>query len=44
MNVADTAVIRSLLHDAGYMEAEKIGDAEIVLINTCAIRDNVRRA
>lgn len=39
MNVADSEVVRSILLAAGYVEAHIEDDADIVLINTCAIRE-----
>ncbi|MCE9574080.1 MAG: tRNA (N6-isopentenyl adenosine(37)-C2)-methylthiotransferase MiaB [Deltaproteobacteria bacterium] len=39
MNVADSDLLGGILADAGYGRAERADDAEIVLINTCAVRD-----
>jgi Uncharacterized protein family UPF0004 len=39
MNVADSEVVRALLVSSGYVEAASMDDAQIVLCNTCAIRD-----
>jgi tRNA-2-methylthio-N6-dimethylallyladenosine synthase len=39
MNVADSDLLGGILADAGYARAERADDAEIVLINTCAVRD-----
>ena len=39
MNVADTEVIRSLLDTAGFERAGTIDEADVVLLNTCAIRE-----
>lgn len=39
MNVADTEVIRSLLNTAGFERAGSIDEADVVLLNTCAIRE-----
>jgi len=43
MNVADTEVVRSLMQDAGYTRAEQLAEADVVLINTCAIRDGAEK-
>ena len=39
-NVADTEVVRSLLQASGYGFSDDPDAADIVLLNTCAIRDN----
>ena len=39
MNVADTEVVRALLQGAGYAHAPTIDEADVVLLNTCAIRE-----
>ena len=39
MNVSDTQVVGRILVDAGYAEAPTSAEADIVLLNTCAIRD-----
>ena len=43
MNVADTEVIRSLLNTAGFERAASIDEAEVVLLNTCAIREGAEQ-
>ena len=40
MNVADTEIVASVLENAGYTAAEDIGSADVILVNTCAIREN----
>ncbi|MFZ2510115.1 MAG: tRNA (N6-isopentenyl adenosine(37)-C2)-methylthiotransferase MiaB [Gordonia sp. (in: high G+C Gram-positive bacteria)] len=40
MNVHDTERISGLLEDAGYIRAESDADADLVVFNTCAIREN----
>ena len=40
MNVADSEVVMSILSEAGYKLAADINDADLILINTCSIRDN----
>jgi tRNA-2-methylthio-N6-dimethylallyladenosine synthase len=43
MNVADSEVVISILSGAGYTPTEEIGDAGLILINTCSIRDNAEQ-
>lgn len=43
MNVNDSEVILSILQDAGYALTEDIGDADVILANTCSIRDNAEQ-
>lgn len=43
MNVADSEVVASILGDAGYIVTERVDDAELVLINTCSIRENAEQ-
>jgi tRNA-2-methylthio-N6-dimethylallyladenosine synthase len=43
MNVADSEVVVSILSEAGYSPTEEIGDAGLILINTCSIRDNAEQ-
>lgn len=43
MNVADTEVVRALLLDAGYTVVPDPASAAVVVLNTCAIRDNAER-
>jgi len=39
MNVADTDMVLGLLHGAGYDRTEDPARAELILINTCAVRE-----
>ena len=43
MNVNDSEVILSILQDAGYVLTENIEDADVILANTCSIRDNAEQ-
>ncbi len=43
MNVNDSEVILSILQDAGYALTENIDEANIILANTCSIRDNAEQ-
>ena len=40
MNVADSQLIRGVLAQAGYRNTEKIEEADVILVNTCAVREN----
>ena len=40
MNVADTELVASILRDAGYRIVDKVESADIILVNTCAVREN----
>ncbi len=39
MNVADSDLIGSVLADAGYATAAKADEADVILVNTCAVRE-----
>ena len=39
MNVADTDMVRGLLGSAGFRRAARADDADVILINTCAVRE-----
>ena len=43
MNVADTEVVFSILTAAGYGRTGSIADADVVMANTCSIRDNAEQ-
>lgn len=43
MNFADSDVIASILKGAGYGFCDAVEEADFVLINTCAIRDNAEQ-
>ncbi|KAG0361707.1 hypothetical protein BC939DRAFT_449705 [Gamsiella multidivaricata] len=40
MNVNDTEILMSIMDSAGYVKAEEQGEADIVFLVTCAIREN----
>ena len=40
MNVADTEVVLSILGDAGFRQTDRPADANLILVNTCSVRDN----
>ncbi len=43
MNVNDSEVVLSILNNKGYQYTSTMEDADIILINTCAIRDNAEK-
>ena len=43
MNVNDTEVIFSILRDAGFERTEEMSEADLVMANTCSIRDNAEQ-
>ncbi|HXN13743.1 MAG TPA: tRNA (N6-isopentenyl adenosine(37)-C2)-methylthiotransferase MiaB [Candidatus Acidoferrales bacterium] len=40
MNVADSQTVSAVLRGAGYVTANGVEDADVVLLNTCAIREH----
>ena len=40
MNVADSEIVVSILKEKGFIHTNEINNADIILINTCSIRDN----
>jgi tRNA-2-methylthio-N6-dimethylallyladenosine synthase len=43
MNVSDSEVVLSLLADAGYGRTSDIAEADVILANTCSVRDNAEQ-
>src|SRR5574344_269244 len=43
MNVADTEIVFSILEKEGYGRTEKIEEADIIMANTCSVRDNAEQ-
>lgn len=43
MNVADTEVVFSILGKAGYGRTENMAEADIIMANTCSVRDNAEQ-
>ncbi|MBQ6730294.1 MAG: tRNA (N6-isopentenyl adenosine(37)-C2)-methylthiotransferase MiaB [Bacilli bacterium] len=39
-NVRDEETMRGMLEDVGYSQADKPEDAQLIIINTCAVREN----
>lgn len=40
MNFSDSEVVASIMSNEGYQSTRNVDEADVVLINTCAIRDN----
>ncbi len=40
MNVADSEVVSSIIHTNGFALTPDIAEADIILLNTCSVRDN----
>jgi tRNA-2-methylthio-N6-dimethylallyladenosine synthase len=43
MNVADTEVMFGVLGQAGFVRSEQPDEADVILVNTCAVRDNAEQ-
>ena len=43
MNVGDSEIIVSIMQDEGYRYTEDIAQADVILVNTCSIRDNAEQ-
>jgi tRNA-2-methylthio-N6-dimethylallyladenosine synthase len=43
MNVNDSEVVVAIMQKAGYSVTVDIGDANLILINTCSVRDNAEQ-
>ena len=43
MNVADSEVVASILRDRGYSVTENMHEADLILVNTCSIRENAEQ-
>lgn len=40
MNVSDSEIVASILHKDGYSTTDRPEDADVILLNTCAIREH----
>jgi tRNA-2-methylthio-N6-dimethylallyladenosine synthase len=40
MNIADSQTVSAVLRRAGYINADRVEDADVILLNTCAIREH----
>ena len=43
MNSGDSEIVVSIMQQEGYVYTEKINEADVILINTCSIRDNAEQ-
>jgi tRNA-2-methylthio-N6-dimethylallyladenosine synthase len=43
MNVADSEVVMSVMIDEGYAVTDQEDQADVIFINTCAVRDNAEK-
>lgn len=43
MNISDTELMHGILADNGYTAAERPEEADVILVNTCAIRDHAEQ-
>ena len=43
MNVSDTETVVAIMQREGYVYTDRIGEADVILINTCSIRDNAEQ-
>jgi tRNA-2-methylthio-N6-dimethylallyladenosine synthase len=43
MNFSDSEIVASVMADAGYATTRNIEEADVILMNTCAIRDNAEQ-
>ena len=43
MNSADSEIVASILEGAGMSFTDQVNDANLVLLNTCAIRENAEQ-
>ena len=43
MNLADTEIVLGILQNNGYRATKNAGEADIILVNTCSIRENAEQ-
>ncbi|KAI4469303.1 cdk5 regulatory subunit-associated protein 1 [Holotrichia oblita] len=43
MNVGDTEIVVSLMQGEGYVHTDNIAEADVILVNTCSVRDNAEQ-
>ncbi|CDF78143.1 tRNA-i(6)A37 methylthiotransferase [Formosa agariphila KMM 3901] len=43
MNFSDSEIVASILHNQGYNTTQKLEEADLVLVNTCSIRDKAEQ-
>ncbi|MCK9167818.1 MAG: tRNA (N6-isopentenyl adenosine(37)-C2)-methylthiotransferase MiaB, partial [Bacteroidales bacterium] len=43
MNFSDSEIVGSVMAEQNYQPTENIGEADIILLNTCSIRENAEQ-
>lgn len=43
MNFSDSEIVASIMAEENYTVTEHVGDADVVIVNTCSIRDNAEQ-
>ena len=43
MNFSDSEIVASILNDQGYNTTQNLEEADLVLVNTCSIRDKAEQ-
>lgn len=43
MNFADSEIVASVMRDAGFATTADVDNADLIFLNTCAIRDNAEQ-
>ncbi|TAE28740.1 MAG: tRNA (N6-isopentenyl adenosine(37)-C2)-methylthiotransferase MiaB [Candidatus Kapaibacterium sp.] len=43
MNVSDSEIVKGVMNQSGYAMTDKPDDADVIFVNTCAIRDNAEK-
>jgi tRNA-2-methylthio-N6-dimethylallyladenosine synthase len=43
MNLADTEIVNGILQKNGYSQAKNAEDADVILLNTCSVRENAEQ-
>lgn len=43
MNVADSEVVAAILEDKGYQRTQEKSEADVILVNTCSVRENAEQ-
>ena len=43
MNVNDSEIVKGVMNNSGYAITDKPDDADVILLNTCAVRDNAEK-
>ena len=43
MNVTDSEVVAAILEDKGYQRTQEKSEADVILVNTCSVRENAEQ-